>query len=170
MAQRNSLHYARTLTWEMQGVISASAKDYGPLWCYKGAQVRKRSRRRHGDILAQGPSTLFHQYSSGRGDIDALLTAALGPELTSPTAAFTYRQGEVRVTDTGWAARQSSQSRAKPVRDPQADSKTSSELSHRYSKLPAARHGSAADLATSTSIARNLKHNTHRLPDKKMEQ
>ena len=66
----------------------------------------------------------FHQNSSGRGDIDALLTAALGPEPTSPTAAFTYRQGEVRVTDTGWAARQSSQSRAKPVRDPQADSKT----------------------------------------------
>jgi len=66
----------------------------------------------------------FHQYSSGRGEIDALLIAAMGAVPTSPTDAFTHRHGEVRATDTGWLARQLSQSRAKPVRDPQADSET----------------------------------------------
>ena len=113
----------------------------------------------------------FRQYFEGRGEIDAFLTAALGPEPTSHTAAFTYSQRVPRqLWHPWWASRHLSQRKTQPVRDPQADSKTSSELSHRYSKLPAARHGSAANLATSTSIARNLKHNTQRLPDEKMEQ
>ena len=66
----------------------------------------------------------FQQYFNGRGDIDAFLTPALGPEPTSPTAAFTYSQGKIRVKDTWWASRQLSQRKTKPVRDPQADSKT----------------------------------------------
>ena len=76
------------------------------------------------DLFLTGPmenSEDLRRYFEGRGEIDAFLTAALGPEPTSHTGA---RQRSVRVKDAWWATRQLSQCNTKPVRDPQADSET----------------------------------------------
>mgnify|MGYP000072756745 CR=1 FL=1 len=128
------------------------------------------------DLFLTGPmksSEDLQRYFKGRGEIDTFLTAALGPEPTSHTAAFTYSQREVKVKDTWWASRQLSQRKTKPVRDPQADSKTSSELSNRYEQALRSKTWLRSKYRRTyivTSIARNLRQlDTQRLPDEEKQ-
>ena len=64
----------------------------------------------------------LQHYFKGRGQIDAFLTAALGPEPTSHIDAVTHRQRAVKLKDAWWATRQLRHCNMKPVRNPQADS------------------------------------------------
>ncbi len=77
------------------------------------------------DLFLTGPmknSEDLQHYFKGRGEIDAFLTAALGPEPTSHIDAVTHRQRSVKVKDAWWATRQLRRNDTKPVRNPQADS------------------------------------------------